>query len=550
MENTMKFFTKYGTITTIFIVISLLIIFSLLYGYKDNKIVVSDSKSLNEGWVYTKTNEVINLPFDFHFPKNEVYSLSIILPDDFEHPQHILIRGSLQDVIVSLDGTNIYTFDLRNENKAMPYASLWHYVEIPAYSDGLELTVTLHSPFKAMSGLTNDIYYGSINDLNTHILFKYANKLILGLVTLTFGLLFSFLSLFVDKIKHNDVVYIGLFGIILSLWMISESRTLQLFISSHYIHGGLSYLMLALLPIPMFVYIKRHVLKRFNNIFLGFIIYFFLQFIAIVLLQLLGIAGYFETVIVVHASMIIGIGSVIGLLIYEIYHYPERKVAKRFLLYCSVLGILAVTEITYFALKEYDMITIYVQWISMLFIVLLFARYLYIINLNQKDRIENKVLAELALLDPLTKGKNRHAYEKDLDHIFNQANLRKTLRIIYFDFDDLKKINDTLGHIGGDNLLKDGYELIESSFGSLGSCYRIGGDEFSCLSTDVSNESYQECSMKFNKKLEQYNILKDSSMRISYGSALYDESVDHKPSDLIRRADEKMYQEKNKSLKA
>ena len=56
--------------------------------------------------------------------------------------------------------------------------------------------------------------------------------------------------------------------------------------------------------------------------------------------------------------------------------------------------------------------------------------------------------------------------------------------------------------------------------------------------------------MKFNKKLEQYNILKDSSMRISYGSALYDESVDHKPSDLIRRADEKMYQEKNKSLKA
>lgn len=541
----MKFNKKVSTILALGFIVTILIIFSNVFSFRSIEIELSEAKSLNRNWKDSNSGVIFNLPYDLDLEKDAVHSFSTRLPQDFSHPQEILIRGSLQDVIVKLDGNIIYSFDLRNESGSVPYASLWHYISIPRDSQGAELEITLHSPFKSMSGIVNEVFYGSENDLSTHVLINYGGRLLLGLLALFIGVLFVLLSIFVDKIKDNDVLYIGFFGIAIAIWMIAESRTLQFFIDSQYIQGALAYLMLALIPIPMIVYIKQRVLPRFKKIYLYIVIIYSVQLIAIILLQAFGIMAFFESVVVTQVSIVAGVIFTIVLLSHEYKHHPERKVAKRFIIYFAILGGIMLIEIIAFSSKDFNMMSIYVQWLAIVFIFMLFVRYVYVISMNTKDRIKNDMLAELVYQDKLTGGKNRHAFEEDLDHIFNEEHLRKALSIVYFDFDDLKMINDNYGHLAGDQILKEGYELINSVFGRQGSCYRIGGDEFSCL---LKNESYVEYNIKINQlieKLEVHNADQKYSIHISHGIASYDEKLDFKPSDLVKRADQKMYEQKN-----
>lgn len=531
----------YNTLIAFITILILLTVLSSVFTFKNTRLLLSDAKPLNENWTNIENGVIFDLPYDFDLDKNEIQNLSISLPSDFNDQQYILIRGSLQDVIVSLDGNLIYSYDLRSENKSIPYASLWHVVEIPENSQGLDLVITLHSPFKSMSGLTNEVFYGSVNDLNVYVLQNFGVRLLIGLITLFMGILFSLLSLYVDKIKNNDVIYIGLFGIILAIWMIAESRTTQFFVDSQYIHGATAYIMLALMPIPMGAYIKRHVLKNYQKMYFFITLYFITQFVAVILLQALGLVAFFESVVVTQLSLIAVVIVTLVLLVLEMRRYPERKVAKRFLFYFIILGVIILVELVAFSSKDFDIISIYVQWMALLFIIMLLGRYIYVLNINMKFRLKNEVLEELVYVDRLTKGKNRHAFEEDLDDIFSGESIEKGLRIIYFDFDDLKSINDKYGHFEGDEILKDGYTIINSVFGKHGICYRIGGDEFSCILNHTSDESYHEMIKQFNEDIKIYNSQKTYPIGISLGSATYDKKLDLKPSDLIKRADQDMY---------
>lgn len=542
----MKTLYKLRTLIVIVLILGLFVTFGIIYNHGDHQLDITDAHPLSEGWKDHATNTFFDLPYDFDLAADETHGFSLILPEDFQHPQYILIRGSLQDVVVAIGGNIIYAHDLREENTSIPYASLWHYIPVPADSDGLELTVFLSTPFEAMSGKVNEIYYGSYNDLNAHIWMNYGHSLIIGLLTLFIGLIISFISLFVDKIKDNDVFYLGLFTIILSLWMISESRTLQLFIDSQYILAGLSYYALALLAIPLAVYLKRNILNDFVGIMHGIIIYSFVLFISIVLLQEFNVMGFFESVIISQLSLLIFAILTFILLMINLKRHPKHKPTKTFMVYFSFFAAIGLMEFISFLLEDFDLISLFIQGIVIIFIMVLFSRYLIILNKNYHIRVEREVLERLAYIDRLTGGKNRHAYEEDLDLLFHHPQSKKQLKIVYFDFNDLKAINDTYGHDIGDQLLVDGYQIIEKSFGELGKCYRIGGDEFSCLFIGITNKLYQQQSILFNQLVDEYNLGKPYQLSVSYGIASYQSDKDTKPKDLVKRADLKMYLEKEK----
>jgi diguanylate cyclase (GGDEF)-like protein len=529
------------------VILIVFIIFGLIYEHGGHRLDIADANPLSEGWKDHATNTFFDLPYDFNLAADETHGFSLILPEDFKHPQYILIRGSLQDVVVAIGGNIIYSHDLREEDGSIPYASLWHYIPVPADSDGLELTVFLSTPFEAMSGKVNEIYYGSYHGVNAHILINHGQGLIVGILTLVIGLAIVFISLFVDKIKDNDVVYLGLFAIILSLWMISESRAMQFFIDSQYILGGLSYYALALLAIPMAVYLKRNILKDYVKIFHGVIIYWMLLFIGVVVLQELDILGFFESVVITQISLLVSVLLTFVLLILNLKKHPKNQPTKTFLAYFAVFTGIAFFEFISFILEDFDLISVFVQGIVVIFMVVLFSRYILILNRNYHIRVERETLEKMAYIDKLTGSKNRHAFEEDLELLFNHPQSKKQLKIVYFDFDDLKNINDNFGHDVGDQILKDGYLLIENTFGELGKCYRIGGDEFSCIFVGISNKLYQQQATLFNQQVVEYNQDKDYEFRVSYGIAAYQPDKDVKPKDLVKRADHKMYLEKEKN---
>ncbi len=87
-----------------------------------------------------------------------------------------------------------------------------------------------------------------------------------------------------------------------------------------------------------------------------------------------------------------------------------------------------------------------------------------------------------ALLDPITGLGNHRAFQEELHRqIGDAARHGHPLSLVMFDLDDLKRVNDELGHAGGDRLLAAMGRLMVSSSRPGDRAFRIGGDEFALL---------------------------------------------------------------------
>jgi diguanylate cyclase (GGDEF)-like protein len=94
-----------------------------------------------------------------------------------------------------------------------------------------------------------------------------------------------------------------------------------------------------------------------------------------------------------------------------------------------------------------------------------------------------------ALLDPLTSLGNHRAFQEELARQIEEArrhNYPLTLALI--DLDDLKRVNDELGHAGGDGVLASMGRLISTSVRSADRGFRVGGDEFALLLPHTDGE--------------------------------------------------------------
>jgi len=103
----------------------------------------------------------------------------------------------------------------------------------------------------------------------------------------------------------------------------------------------------------------------------------------------------------------------------------------------------------------------------------------------ERKRAEVK-LNYLARLDWLTTLPNRYYVRDKLAHVAKRAARRRgTISLLLLDLDGFKSVNDTLGHAGGDNLLRAVAERLKASIPDGDLIARLGGDEFAVLLEDV-----------------------------------------------------------------
>ena len=142
--------------------------------------------------------------------------------------------------------------------------------------------------------------------------------------------------------------------------------------------------------------------------------------------------------------------------------------------------------------------------------------YAYNNLLKRRDELDSK-LRSMAEKDFLTGLNNRYKYEQCLESIVGQ-NDNKSFAYILFDVNYLKLTNDTIGHEEGDNLLTIASKCIGECFGqgSDENCFRVGGDEFVSIMTDITLDELEERAEKF-KSLQKAN-----KASVSYGYAYSD----------------------------
>jgi diguanylate cyclase (GGDEF)-like protein len=97
----------------------------------------------------------------------------------------------------------------------------------------------------------------------------------------------------------------------------------------------------------------------------------------------------------------------------------------------------------------------------------------------------------MATTDKMTKAYNRREFERRF-HFRTDANRRKdmALSIILFDIDRLKELNDTLGHLAGDQVIKNIADIAAATIRDNDMLVRWGGDEFVILITGTTDQAF------------------------------------------------------------
>lgn len=145
--------------------------------------------------------------------------------------------------------------------------------------------------------------------------------------------------------------------------------------------------------------------------------------------------------------------------------------------------------------------------------------------------------------DTLTGVYNRSGFEKVFEEKISQ---KPIFYIMVFDLDETKMINDTFGHVIGDEYIISAANIIQDEIGKNGFVGRTGGDEFvACL--ESTNEIEIE-RVKFKIKRRVANIFNMCSTEISIGHSIYGRDAVNM-NELFKIADKRMYEDKKSRKK-
>ncbi|OEH84607.1 hypothetical protein BHU72_08920 [Desulfuribacillus stibiiarsenatis] len=155
---------------------------------------------------------------------------------------------------------------------------------------------------------------------------------------------------------------------------------------------------------------------------------------------------------------------------------------------------------------------------------------------------------EYARKDDMTEILNKREGKKMLNHEIEVARTTgNPLTICFVDIDDLKTINDVLGHMEGDNLILNTARILKENIRKHDVVYRFGGDEFVIIFPNTTHQEAQEVCCRIEKKIEDYNLQSTKfKLNISYGVCQYPTMNMPSITEYIQLADKKMYDMKKK----
>lgn len=150
----------------------------------------------------------------------------------------------------------------------------------------------------------------------------------------------------------------------------------------------------------------------------------------------------------------------------------------------------------------------------------------------------NRYLSTSAVLDSGTGLRNRNAFEHDFTALLEKEDVQE-LSMMMCDVDNFKQHNDAHGHLYGDEILRTIGNCLQTLAGESIICYRYGGDEFLCLAINKGPSEMKDFIQQIYQHLESHQ-----EIRLSIGYTSLKREDIHSSNDLIKKADNALYQAK------
>ena len=149
-------------------------------------------------------------------------------------------------------------------------------------------------------------------------------------------------------------------------------------------------------------------------------------------------------------------------------------------------------------------------------------------------------LLKKAEYDSLTGILNRRAFDQICE---SSAEKKQKIALLLIDMDNFKSVNDTYGHIGGDNALKSLAMALSETFRDTDYVARVGGDEFAAILPNCEPSAANGIKKKIDRINKRLSQLEEHFVSISVGVAFSDCGFSK---ELYDRADKALYAVKEK----
>jgi diguanylate cyclase (GGDEF)-like protein len=203
--------------------------------------------------------------------------------------------------------------------------------------------------------------------------------------------------------------------------------------------------------------------------------------------------------------------------------------------------VLLVSDLIWYMPTQYSIVPYWNAFVGgIIFIIIVIG-----LTRIKQDMVIIRGIAEkekaLARTDSLTGIANVRAFYEALNSEIEKARrYDHPVTIAYMDLDDFKKINDSYGHLAGDEVLKDIADLIRRIIRNVDTEARLGGDEFAILLPETTMEEARSVIERLHMVVKEELRKKNWQVTISAGIASFVKTMPSADA-MISRADALMY---------
>lgn len=433
---------------------------------------------------------------------------------------------------------------------ATPGAS---YVSLPIHREdsGSMITLVIDNPYGDGSGKITHLYLGRSEDILLNRIRDKTPGFAISFLIASLGIAFIlfYLPLRKKRIIGSEMLYLGLFALTIGTFMLTDNRMLQLILRNGHIYHTIAELSMTLITIPLFLYLGKMYLEYSVLMVQGACLLSAIDFAVCFGLNLSGTLDYHESLRLTHITYGILICMVIYAMIKGFYQNRRQHLKQNLYhnigILCLSVGTLLDVLLLWFGNAPE---TSFFTRIGVLLFLLMEAVQVTIRLLeNYQEGVRTQLLSRLAYHDGLTDLLNRTSYMEELKKLDESHSFHVLLAL--YDVNNLKYVNDTYGHQKGDEMIRRVADALREHLGSLGKCYRIGGDEFVFLSTAPDPEKEF---LRYQKDFEAaLGVLKlpdgtERPITVAMGYSILSHNMSRSMEDVVQEADTKMYEAKRK----
>lgn len=235
---------------------------------------------------------------------------------------------------------------------------------------------------------------------------------------------------------------------------------------------------------------------------------------------------------------------------YETLNYFRRQQGKTYTFRAYILPGIFFCALLWLFMKIKFGFSWTTYWEEYLYLMIFMVfQYSYVTMILRDGQLKMHLL-EFANHDALTKVENYAAYEKEMQHLFNNStNNKLDLSMMMFDIDHFKQVNDTYGHLAGDKVLQHTASVVQTIIEANDpkiKFYRTGGEEFNILFPGYDLEATKPIVDQIFAALNHLDVDingRKINISISVGVSMI-AKADGKPNDFYTRVDQNLYHSK------